>query len=71
MMLLLMAEIEDAYEPRKSDLLKLIEFFNCNYSGEIFIFSRHCEEGRSPDEAISLRETVRRLLCRHLCASSQ
>ena len=24
-----MAEIEDAYEPRKSDLLKLIEFFNC------------------------------------------
>ena len=24
-----MAEIEDAHEPRKSDLLKLIEFFNC------------------------------------------
>ena len=24
-----MAEIEDAHEPRKSDLLELIEFFNC------------------------------------------
>ena len=34
------------------------------FDGYLKWLTRHCEEGRSPDEAISLRETVRRLLRR-------